>query len=60
MNGSWYNFTKYTYDNQTDLLYIVNVFKIQFEINRKMTADVWDMIVIIDVLQLDCDCFTVL
>ena len=27
-NGSWYNFT---YHNQTDLLYILNLFKNQFE-----------------------------
>ena len=39
----WNNFTNYTYHNQTNLLYmyLVNVFKIQIEINRKMTADVW-------------------
>ena len=27
----WYKFIKYTYHNQTDLFYIVNVYKIQFE-----------------------------
>ena len=34
-------FTKYTYHSQTNLLYIVNVLKIRFKRNRKMTADVW-------------------
>ena len=28
-----------THHNEIDLQYIINLFKIQFEINRKMTAD---------------------
>ena len=37
-NASWYKFIKYTYHNQTDLLYTLKVFKIQFE---NKSQDVW-------------------